>query len=49
MRETVLYQFTVGSDGCGPVCGLVADAKGNLYGTANGNNAIGGTVSEVTP
>jgi uncharacterized repeat protein (TIGR03803 family) len=49
VTETVLYQFTGGSDGCGPVGGLVADAEGNLYGTANGNSTIGGTVFEVSP
>jgi uncharacterized repeat protein (TIGR03803 family) len=49
ITETMLYQFTGGSDGCGPVGGLVADANGNLYGTANGNSTSGGTVFEVTP
>jgi uncharacterized repeat protein (TIGR03803 family) len=32
--KTVLYRFTGGSDGAGPVSSLVRDAKGNLYGTA---------------
>jgi uncharacterized repeat protein (TIGR03803 family) len=32
--ETVLYRFTGGSDGAGPVSGLVRDVEGNLYGTA---------------
>lgn len=51
LTETVLYSFTGGSDGCGPVGGLVADAAGNLYGTTNqgGGSANGGTVFEVTP
>jgi uncharacterized repeat protein (TIGR03803 family) len=50
MTEKVLYEFTGGSDGCGPVGGLVADAAGNLYGTAWGNgSANGGTVFEVSP
>ena len=51
LTETVLYSFTGGSDGCGPLGGLVADAAGNLYGTTNqgGGSANGGTVFEVTP
>ena len=32
---TVLYSFTGGSDGAAPVAGLIADAAGNLYGTAS--------------
>ena len=36
-KETVLYRFTGGSDGAGPLAGLV-DVNGTLYGTA----AIGG-------
>jgi hypothetical protein len=32
--ETVLYQFTGGSDGGHPTSGLVFDNSGNLYGTA---------------
>lgn len=31
---TTLYEFTGGADGAYPVGGLVADAQGNLYGTA---------------
>jgi len=31
--ETVLYQFTGGSDGGSPAAGLVFDEAGNLYGT----------------
>jgi len=37
-RETVLHNFTGGSDGCLPVGGLIADSGGNLYGVT----AIGG-------
>jgi uncharacterized repeat protein (TIGR03803 family) len=50
-KETVLYKFTGGSDGCGPVSGLVADAAGNLYGTTfqGGGSTNGGTVFAVTP
>ncbi|MGH7985133.1 MAG: choice-of-anchor tandem repeat GloVer-containing protein [Candidatus Binataceae bacterium] len=47
--ETVLWSFN-GADGDGPLAGLVADARGNLYGTTDSggaNNA--GTVFELTP
>lgn len=33
-KETVLYTFTGGVDGANPWAGLVRDAKGNLFGTA---------------
>jgi uncharacterized repeat protein (TIGR03803 family) len=33
--ETVLYNFTGGNDGAQPLAGLIADKKGNLYGTAS--------------
>jgi uncharacterized repeat protein (TIGR03803 family) len=33
-QETVLYAFTGGADGGYPQAGLIADAVGNLYGTA---------------
>lgn len=45
----VLYQFSGGSDGAGPL-GVVPDGKGNLYGAAfigGANND--GTVFELTP
>jgi uncharacterized repeat protein (TIGR03803 family) len=32
-NETILYNFTDGSDGGGPFAGLLQDAEGNLYGT----------------
>ncbi len=42
--ETVLHSFS-GSDGCGPMAGLVFDPAGNLYGaTANC-----GTIFELSP
>jgi uncharacterized repeat protein (TIGR03803 family) len=50
-KETVLYSFTGGSNGTDPVAGLVRDAKGNLYGTTQGNGFIGGAavVFKVEP
>jgi uncharacterized repeat protein (TIGR03803 family) len=33
-KETILYSFTGGSDGCAPDAGLILDAAGNLYGVA---------------
>jgi uncharacterized repeat protein (TIGR03803 family) len=33
-KETVLYSFTGGSDGCFPAPGVIFDAAGNLYGVA---------------
>lgn len=48
--ESVIYSFTGGQDGVGPVGGLIFDKGGNLYGTtiAAGNYG-GGTVFELTP
>jgi uncharacterized repeat protein (TIGR03803 family) len=47
--ETVLHAFTGGNDGGYPWTGLMADKKGNLYGTTyEGGTAGGGTVFEVT-
>ncbi|HTA23408.1 MAG TPA: choice-of-anchor tandem repeat GloVer-containing protein [Terriglobales bacterium] len=34
-EETVLYAFTGGKDGAGPIGGVVLDSAGNLYGTTN--------------
>jgi uncharacterized repeat protein (TIGR03803 family) len=53
--ETVLYAFTGQSDGANPAAGLIADRKGNLYGTTkNGGNTTNsyygcGTVYRLTP
>ncbi len=48
--ESVLYNFTNGSDGENPVSPLVLDAAGNLYGvTADGGLNGGGVAFEVTP
>lgn len=45
-KESLLYNFNGGSnDGAGPVGGLIADAAGNLYGTA----AEGGTYTDCSP
>jgi uncharacterized repeat protein (TIGR03803 family) len=41
--EAVLYNFTGGSDGAGPVGPLIMDSAGNLYGTA----LHGGLISSV--
>jgi uncharacterized repeat protein (TIGR03803 family) len=49
---TVLYNFTGGSDGAAPVAGLIADAAGNLYGTASRGGTgtfCCGTVFQLTP
>jgi uncharacterized repeat protein (TIGR03803 family) len=51
--ETVLYNFTGGSDGHGPISNgnLVFDSKGNLYGTTTvgGSCPSCGTVFELIP
>lgn len=39
--KTILHSFSGGSDGDGPLAGLIADSSGNLYGTtAAGGNAL---------
>lgn len=45
--ETVLYNFTGGSDGDQPIGGLAIDEAGNLYGTAAGAQC--GTVFKLAP
>lgn len=48
--ETVVHVFNSARDGAGPVAGLVADGKGDYYGTAQYGGAGGyGTVFEFTP
>jgi uncharacterized repeat protein (TIGR03803 family) len=37
--ETVLYSFTGGADGSGPLAGLLLDGQGNLYGTTAGGGS----------
>jgi uncharacterized repeat protein (TIGR03803 family) len=47
-EETILYAFTGGADGGYPVAGLLADKKGNLFGTTEGGGAFEyGTVFEI--
>jgi uncharacterized repeat protein (TIGR03803 family) len=56
-EETVLYEFTRGTDGGVPMAGLVMDGSGNLYGTTYGGgnpNFCGsqndcGVVFELSP
>ena len=36
---TSLHDFTGGSDGANPMCRLVFDSNGNLYGTASGGGS----------
>ena len=49
-KQTILYSFTGGVDGSGPASGLIADASGNLYGTAAGGGTNNnGTVFELSP
>lgn len=48
--ETVLYSFTGGKDGGDPLAELIADASGNLYGTAQTGGTSGyGVVFKLTP
>jgi uncharacterized repeat protein (TIGR03803 family) len=48
--ETVLHDFGVGNDGADPRAGVIADAKGNMYGTtAEGGPTYNGIVFSVTP
>ena len=48
--ESVLYSFTGGADGRGPVAGVIFDAAGNLYGTTYFGGADGyGAVFKLTP
>jgi uncharacterized repeat protein (TIGR03803 family) len=49
-KETLLHDFTNGSDGADPHCTLIFDSAGNLYGTAPGSQAYApSTVFELTP
>jgi uncharacterized repeat protein (TIGR03803 family) len=50
-KQRVLHSFTgVAPDGAFPYSTLIADANGNLYGTASGGGKFGnGVVFEITP
>jgi uncharacterized repeat protein (TIGR03803 family) len=46
----VLYSFSGGADGSGPLSGVIFDQAGNLYGTTYSGGANGcGTVYELSP
>ena len=48
--ETVIHSFANGKDGAQPDTTLIADAKGNLYGTTTGGGSgVVGTVFELSP
>ncbi len=48
-KETVLHNFTGGSDGASPYAGLIRDSSNNLYGTASGGGQGFGVVFKLTP
>jgi uncharacterized repeat protein (TIGR03803 family) len=50
-KESILYRFQGGDNGYSPYAGLARDAKGNLYGTTQGNGFVGGAavVFKVAP
>jgi uncharacterized repeat protein (TIGR03803 family) len=43
-NQTLLYNFTGGSDGGNPYAGVIADSSGNLYGTASTGGSTGAGV-----
>jgi uncharacterized repeat protein (TIGR03803 family) len=47
--QTVIYNFTGGSDGAYPEGGLIFDQAGNLYGTAAGGTGQAGIIFKLTP
>jgi len=47
--ESVLYNFSGGSDGDGPLSGLTFDGAGNLYGMAGGGTGGTGVVFKLAP
>src|SRR5579864_1733817 len=46
--ETVVHRFTGGKDGGLPIGGVVFDALGNLYGTAESGGNASGVVFEMS-
>lgn len=49
-NETVLHDFTGGTDGAGPFTGVTLDSAGNVYGTTNtGGSANLGVVYKLDP
>jgi uncharacterized repeat protein (TIGR03803 family) len=46
-KDTVLYSFTGGSDGCKPLQGLIRDKAGTVYGTTAGCPSSDGTIFKV--
>jgi uncharacterized repeat protein (TIGR03803 family) len=54
-KEKAIYSFTAGADGAQPQSGVILDAEGNLYGTAQDGAGQGcggggcGTVFKLTP
>jgi uncharacterized repeat protein (TIGR03803 family) len=46
--ESVLYSFR-GTDGSGPVGGLIQASDGNFYGLASGGSSLGGVFFKITP
>jgi len=48
-QYTVLYRFTGGADGSGPIAGVILDSAGNLYGTTyNGGVQGNGVVFKLS-
>jgi uncharacterized repeat protein (TIGR03803 family) len=48
--ETLIHQFTGGSDGLYPLAGVISDRAGNFYGTTeSGGTSTAGTVFKLTP
>jgi len=48
-QETVLYNFSGGTDGANPSAGVISDNQGNLYGTTAFGGLSHGTVFELSP
>ena len=49
-QETILYNFSGGTDGSTALSTLISDASGNLYGTTEfGGASTFGTVFELSP